>query len=128
MSTTKQDMAVAVLEGVAFALRQNIDIIRSMGINIKESKICGGGTKNKLWLKIIANVLNIELAVPKNQEGASFGAALLAVRGCDEKKYEKIIADLKETERILPDINMVDKYNEKYKKFRKFYPAIKAII
>lgn len=128
MSTTKQDMAVAILEGVAFALRQNIDIIRSMGINIKESKICGGGTKNKLWLKIIANILNIELAVPKNQEGASFGAALLAVRGCDKKKYEKIITELKETERILPDINMVDKYNEKYKKFLSFYPAIKAII
>lgn len=128
MSTTKQDMAAAILEGVAFALRQNIDIIRSMGINIKESKICGGGTKNKLWLKIIANILNIELAVPKNQEGASFGAALLAVRGCDKKKYEKIITELKETERILPDINMVDKYNEKYKKFLSFYPAIKAII
>lgn len=128
MSTTKQDMAVAILEGVAFALRQNIDIIRSMGINIKESKICGGGTKNKLWLKIIANILNIELAVPKNQEGASFGAALLAVRGCDKKKYEKIITELKETERILPDINMVDKYNEKYKKFLSFYPALKAII
>lgn len=128
MSTTKQDMAAAILEGVAFALRQNIDIIRSMGINIKESKICGGGTKNKLWLKIIANILNIELAVPQNQEGASFGAALLAVRGCDKKKYEKIITELKETERILPDINMVDKYNEKYKKFLSFYPAIKAII
>ena len=128
MSTTKQDMAVAILEGVAFALRQNIDIIRSMGINIKESKICGGGTKNKLWLKIIANVLNIELAIPENQEGASFGAALLAVRGCDEKKYEKIITELKETERIVPDADIVNKYNEKYKKFLNFYPAIKAII
>lgn len=128
MSTTKQDMAVAVLEGVAFALRQNIDIIRSMDIKIKESKICGGGTKNKLWLKIIANVVNIELVVPENQEGASFGAALLALRGCDEKRYGEVMANLKEKERIVPDLNLVNKYNEKYKKFLRFYPAIKSII
>lgn len=128
MSTTRQDMSVAILEGVAFALRQNIDIIKSMGIDIKKSRICGGGTKNRLWLEIIANVLNIELEVPENQEGASYGAALLAVKGCSEEEYNRFLSEMKITAVIKPDINIVKKYEEKYKQFLKFYPAVKNIL
>lgn len=128
MSTTRQDMSVAILEGVAFALRQNIDIIKSMGIDIKKSRICGGGTKNRLWLEIIANVLNIELEVPENQEGASYGAALLAVKGCSEEEYNRFLSEMKITAVIKPDINIVKKYDEKYKQFLKFYPVIKNIL
>ena len=128
MSTTRQDMSVAILEGVAFALRQNIDIIKSMGIDIKKSRICGGGTKNRLWLEIIANVLNIELEVPENQEGASYGAALLAVRGCSEEEYNRFLSEMKITAVIKPDINIVKKYEEKYRQFLKFYPAVKNIL
>ncbi|MDO5388929.1 MAG: xylulokinase [Clostridia bacterium] len=127
MSTTRKDMSAAVLEGVAFALRQNLDIIKSMGVKINKSKICGGGTKNRYWLNIIANVLNIELEVPENQEGASYGGALLALRCCDEEKYNKEISKLKIKEVIKPQIEKVNKYNEKYCKFLKFYPLIKQI-
>ena len=127
MSTTRQDMSVAILEGVAFALRQNIDIIKSMGINIKKSRICGGGTKNRLWLEIIANVLNINLEVPVNQEGASYGAALLAVKGCSEEEYNKFMSNIKISSVIKPNKDIVKKYDEKYKQFIKFYPSIKNI-
>lgn len=127
MSTTRQDMSVAILEGVAFALRQNIDIIKSMGINIKKSRICGGGTKNRLWLEIIANVLNIDLEVPVNQEGASYGAALLAVKGCSEEKYNKFMSNIEISSVIKPNKDIVKKYDEKYKQFIKFYPSIKNI-
>ena len=130
LDTDKDDMSLAVLEGVAFALRHNIDIIRNMGINIEKSNICGGGTKNKLWLKIIANVLGIELCIPENQEGASLGAALLAAKGvmtADE------YADLenkvyKTAETVTPEKELTDKYEEKYLKWRKLYPAIKGIV
>ena len=128
MSTTRQDMSVAILEGIAFALRQNIDIIQSMGVDIKRSRICGGGTKNRFWLDIIANVLNIELEVPENQEGASYGAALLAVRGCSEEEYNRFLSEMKIASVIKPDINIVKKYDEKYKQFLKFYPAVKNIL
>lgn len=128
MSTTRQDMSVAILEGIAFALRQNIDIIQSMGVDIKKSRICGGGTKNRFWLDIIANVLNIELEVPENQEGASYGAALLAVRGCSEEEYNRFLSEMKIASVIKPDINIVKKYDEKYKQFLKFYPAVKNIL
>lgn len=128
MSTSRKDMSFAVLEGVAFALRQNIDIIKSMGIDIKKSRICGGGTKNKAWLEIISNVLNIELEVPENQEGASYGGALLALRTCDEDKYNEFIENIKILYTVKPSRDIVEKYNDKYDQFLKFYPAIKKIL
>lgn len=129
LNSDKDDMSLAVLEGVAFALKHNIDIIKNMGIEITSSNICGGGTKNKLWLKIIANVLGIELRIPENQEGASLGAAMLAAKGVMTKeKYrclENRIYHISET--ISPDEIISRKYCEKYEKWRNLYPALKGI-
>ena len=129
LDTDKDDMSFAVLEGVAFALKHNIDIIRNMGIDIKKSNVCGGGTKNKLWLKIIANVLGIELQIPENQEGASLGAALLAAKGVmtadDYAELESKVYRTAET--VKPEDELTAKYEEKYLKWRKLYPAIKGI-
>ena len=129
LDTDKDDMSLAVLEGVAFALRHNIDIIRNMGINIEKSNICGGGTKNKLWLKIIANVLGIELNIPANQEGASLGAALLAAKGvlssAEYEKLEKKVYAIAET--VKPEAALTEKYEEKYQLWRRLYPAIKDV-
>ena len=129
LDTDKDHMSLAVLEGVAFALRHNIDIIRNMGINIEKSNICGGGTKNKLWLKIIANVLGIELNIPANQEGASLGAALLAAKGvmssAEYKALEDKVYSIAET--VKPDCELTEKYQEKYLLWRKLYPAIKSV-
>ena len=129
LDTDKDDMSLAVLEGVAFALKHNIDIIRNMGIDIKKSNVCGGGTKNKLWLKIIANVLGIELCIPENQEGASLGAALLAAKGVmtadDYAELENKVYRTAET--VKPEEELTAKYEEKYLKWRKLYPAIKGI-
>jgi xylulokinase len=61
MDTSRADMTQAVLEGVAFALRDSFEIARKLGVKISRSKICGGGAKSKLWKTIIANVLNIEI-------------------------------------------------------------------
>ena len=129
LDTDKDDMSLAVLEGVAFALRHNIDIIRNMGIDIRKSNVCGGGTKNKLWLKIIANVLGIELCIPENQEGASLGAALLATKGvmsqAEYSALEKKVYKIAET--VMPDKELTEKYEEKYRRWRKLYPAIKGL-
>ena len=129
LDTDKDDMSLAVLEGVAFALRHSIDIIRDMGIDIEKSNICGGGTKNKLWLKIIANVLGIELHIPENQEGASLGAALLAAKGVMTKEEYSALENrvYKTAEAITPEKELTEKYEEKYRRWRKLYPAIKNI-
>ncbi len=129
LDTDKDDMSLAVLEGVAFTLRHNIDIIRDMGIRIKKSNVCGGGTKNKLWLKIISNVLGIELCIPENQEGASLGAALLAAKGVMTADEYTALEDkvYKTAKTVTPQKELTEKYEAKYRKWRKLYPAVKNI-
>lgn len=129
LSTDKDLMSLAILEGVAFALRDNIDTIKRLGVNIKSSKICGGGTKNKLWLKIIASVLNIQLEIPENQDGAALGASLLAAKGVLSKDEYTALENkvYKTCEVIIPDKELVEKYEAKFNKWKKLYPAIKGI-
>ena len=128
MNTAKEEMTLAVLEGVAFALRQNIDIIRSLGVDIAKSKVCGGGTKNKLWLKILASVLNINLEIPVLEHGGALGAAMIAAKSslvADEyQATEEEFYKIKET--VTPDESLVDFYNEKYKKYLGIYPAVRT--
>ena len=69
MDTTRSQMTQAVLEGVAFGLRDSLEVARSLGLDIKKSKICGGGAKSPLWRRIIANVMNLQLEVLENEEG-----------------------------------------------------------
>lgn len=129
LNTEKDEMTLAVLEGVAFSLRHNMDIIRALGVTVEKSTICGGGTKNKLWLKIIASILNVELVIRKNQDGGALGAAMLGAKGVLEKEeyslLEKQVYEIEET--ISPDKALTEKYEAKYQKWLKLYPAIKDI-
>ncbi len=125
--TTKEEMTVAVLEGVSFALRQNIDIIRSLGVDIKRSKVCGGGAKNRLWLNILSDVLNVELQIPIHEHGGVLGAAMLAAKSClSDEEYEKAEKNFcKTSDTVIPKKDFSDYYDKKYRKFLKIYPAIK---
>lgn len=127
LNTTADEMTLAVLEGVAFAIKQNLDIIRELGINIETSKICGGGARNKEWVKIIACVLNIELLLPEVEHGAVLGAALLGARAClSDDEYEQLKSSVKSSyTRIMPDEKLVEYYEEKYSKWLELYPKIK---
>ena len=129
MDTTRAQMTQAVLEGVAFGLRDSLEVARSLGITIECSKICGGGAKSPLWRKIIANVMNLELEVPENEEGPALGGAMLAAVGCGEYPDVKSAASyiVKVAERISPDPELVAKYEIQYRKFRKMYPAVKEL-
>ena len=68
MDTTRSDMVQAVLEGVAFAIRDSFEVAKSLGIQIQRSKVCGGGAKSPLWRQIFANVLNLPLDIPQTEE------------------------------------------------------------
>ena len=83
MDTTRADMTQAVLEGVAFALRDSFEVARSLGIHIERTKICGGGAKSPLWKKIAANVPALRLPI-ESEEGPGYGGAILAAVGCGE--------------------------------------------
>ena len=129
MDTTREDMTLAVLEGVAFGLRDSLEVARSIGVSPERTKICGGGAKSPLWRKIIANVMNMKVDIIESEEGPGYGAAILAAVGCGvfssveeaAKKLVKVIA----TEE--PDAELTAKYEERYQKFRKFYPALRGM-
>ena len=84
MDTTREEMSQAVLEGVAFALRDSFEIAKSLGIKIESTKICGGGAKSPIWVKMIANILNIKVERIESEEGPALGGAILAAVGCKE--------------------------------------------
>ena len=129
MDTKREDMTLAVFEGVTFALRDSLEVARSLGIKIEKTMICGGGAKSPLWKKLVANILNVEVDVPMSEEGPGFGAAILAAVGCGEyesvEKAAKSIIKIKE--KIKPEADLVVKYEEKYQKFKRIYPALKDV-
>ena len=129
MDTTRADMTQAVLEGVAFALRDSFEVARSLGIHIARTRICGGGAKSPLWKKIVANVLNIPVDIPENEQGPSMGGAMLAAVACGEYPTVRDAAEaiVKLTDTVEPEPELAAKYEERYQKFRKIYPACRDL-
>lgn len=129
MDTTRADMTQAVLEGVAFALRDSFEVAKSLGVDIKATKICGGGAKSPLWKRMVANILNVTVEVPKSEEGPSMGAAMLAAVACGAYKSVKEAAEaivtVKET--IEPDAELAAKYEARYQQFREIYPVLRPL-
>jgi len=129
MDTTRADMTQAVLEGVAFAIRDSFEVAKSLGIKIEKTKICGGGAKSRLWKEIIANVLGIEVEMIESEEGPGYGGAMLAAVACGE--YESVEAAagalVKVVDVIAPDGELVEKYEKRYRQFAKIYPGVKDL-
>ena len=82
MDTPRAALTQAVLEGVAFAIRDCVEIARAQGVKIKASTLCGGGAKSPLWREILANVLGIPLTLPQTEQGPGYGGAMLAAVAC----------------------------------------------
>ncbi len=129
MDTTRADMTQAMLEGVAFAIRDSFEIAKDLGINITETNICGGGAKSPLWKKIIANVLGIKLNIIESEEGPGLGGAMLAAVACGEyASVEEAAAKIvKIVDCVEPDAELTAKYDAKYAKFKEIYPTVKAL-
>lgn len=129
MDTTRTDMTQAVLEGVAFAMRDSYEIAKSLGIDIRSVKMCGGGAKSPLWKQIMCNVLGVEVQVLKSEEGPGMGGAMLAavadgVYPSVEAAAESIVEVV---DTILPDPELTAKYEARYQAFKKIYPTVKAL-
>ena len=129
MDTNRADMVQAVLEGVAFAIRDSVEVARSLGIDINTSKICGGGAKSPLWKRIFANVLNCELEVPVSEQGPGMGGAMLAMVACGEYESVKACCDklCAVADVVKPEPELVAKYEARYQQFKKIYPAVKSL-
>ncbi len=122
-------MSLAVLEGVTFALKDCLNIARDMGINIKETTVCGGGAKSEIWPNLIANILNVDVKLINADEGPGLGAAILAmVTNKEYKSIEQATSKIvKVTKVIKKDSKLVNFYQKKYLTYRKLYPLIKNI-
>lgn len=129
MDTSRADMTQAVLEGVAFGIRDSLEAARALGVDIHSSMICGGGAKSALWKKVMANILNLRLTEPETEQGPGYGGAILAAVACGAFPS---VADatgklVKTTSQIDPDPNLAALYDARYRTWHKLYPVLKPI-
>ena len=129
MDTSRADLTQAVLEGVAFAIRDSLEVARSLGIQIHRSMICGGGAKSPLWRTIMANVLDLELDLPASEQGPGMGGAMLAMVACGAyPSVQDACAKLVQvSQTVKPDPALAAKYEARYQQFKRIYPALKGI-
>ncbi|MBO5773059.1 MAG: xylulokinase [Clostridia bacterium] len=128
-STTRQKMTLAVLEGVSFALKDNLDVARQSGLKIETATLCGGGAKSKLWQTIIANVCDLTIHLPDLEEGPSYGGAILAMVGSGIYPSVQQACDRLVTikEEIKPERQLVEAYQQKHQTFKKLYQSLKEL-
>ncbi|MBR3767694.1 MAG: xylulokinase [Clostridia bacterium] len=129
LDTKREDMLLAVLEGVSFAIRDSFEVAKSLGLNIEESCLCGGGAKSPLWRKILSNILGIKLNILKTEQGPGFGGAVLSMVGTGEystvKEACEALTEISEV--ITPDERLASLYEERYNKYKQIYPALKGV-
>ena len=111
-TTSREDMQLAVFEGVSFAIKDCIELCPSQ---ISTATVCGGGTKSRAWMQVLANVLGIELKVISN-EGPAYGGALLAAGASHTPHVEYTVE---------PDLQTAAAYTRKYEKYKQLYPMLK---
>ena len=126
MTTTHEDMSLAVLEGVAYALR---DCVEAGGVKIDKAVLCGGGAVSKVWQTVLANVLGADIYLTETEQGPSYGAALLAMTACGEyaSVYEAADATVKKTLAVMCDPALKAVYDAGYAVYRQIYPSLKSI-
>ena len=129
MDTSRADMTQAVLEGVAFAIRDSVEVAKSLGIPLASSMLCGGGAKSPLWRRILANVLNMPLTIPASEQGPGMGGAMLAMVACGAygSVAEACAKLVTVSETVAPDPEIAARYEARYRQFRLIYPALKGL-
>ena len=129
MDTRREDLTQAVLEGVAFAIRDSLEVARKLGISISRSKLCGGGAKSALWKEILANVLQLELDSVASEQGPGLGGAMLAMVACGAfASVGEACGNLvRVSETVRPDPELAARYEARYQQFRRIYPACKTL-
>jgi len=127
MTTTRADMTLAVLEGVAFSLRDILTRVRGLGAKVTTARIIGGGAKSPLWCQIIADILQLKVEKMQSEEGPAFGAAILAMVGAGAYKNveEACSALIKVTETFEPNKENAANYDKRYPIYVNLYSALK---
>lgn len=124
---TKSHIARAIMEGVAFSLKDCFELIKALGVSMTDVRISGGGARSVLWRQIIADVLRVPLVTLNVTEGPAYGAALLA--GVGTKVYRNVVEacekTIKPVSETRPDPSNIERYRDYYEVYRSLYPALK---
>lgn len=128
LDTTRAQLTQAVVEGVAFAFRDTLEIVRALGLKVGRATLCGGGARSPVWRTILANVLDMPMDFVETQ-GPATGAAILAAVGCGacpslEEMSAKALGPVETTQ---PDRETAARYAGQYERFVKLYPAVKDL-
>jgi xylulokinase len=126
---TKREIARAILEGLTFELRLNLDLLQNAGIPIEELRAIGGGARSDVWMQLKADVTGIPVAVPAVTEAACWGAAILG--GVAAGVYESAAVAAAEavslTHRINPDADRRQRYDARFKLYQQVYPTLQKL-
>lgn len=127
--TDRRDMTLAVLEGVAFAMRDSVEAAVRGGAAFTNVTLCGGGAKSPLWRQIFADVLNRDVVTVKTEQGPAYGAAMLAMVACGRFPDARAAAAalVRTDSRVSPDPAAIRGYDARYAVYRTLYPALRAV-
>ena len=119
----------AVLEGVAYGLRDSLELLRELGVDPRDGRVSGGGARSDLWLRILASVLRLPIRRTAADEGSAFGAALLGgvAAGVFRDVHEAVATCVRLLEPVDPDPQWVDAYEHGYRRFQLLYPALRPL-
>jgi xylulokinase len=119
----------AVLEGVAFGLRDSLELLREIGVRPEVGRASGGGARSRTWLEIVASVLGVPLELMAVEEGSAYGAALLAgvASGIFADVREAVDAWVRPRAHVEPAARWQAAYEERYARFRALYPALRPL-
>ena len=119
----------SVLEGVAFGLRDSLELLKALGVAPAAGRVSGGGARSELWLKIVASVLGIPIERTAVEEGAAYGAALLGAvaAGVFAEAAEAVAACVRIRDTVEPDPEWQKVYEERYVRYRALYPALRHL-
>jgi xylulokinase len=126
---TRGSLVRAVLEGVAYGLRDSLELLRELGVTPTAGRASGGGARSRLWLEIVASVLGLPLQRTVVEEGSAYGAALLAgvADGTFSSAQEAVATCVRVRETIEPNPAWVGRYADRYARFRALYPVIRRV-
>ena len=128
-STTRAEVAKAIIEGLTYELRLNLDLLRQGGVKIDVLRAIGGGAKSKLWLQLKADITGIPVVTPKITEAAGFGASILAGVGAGVYSSAADAADnfLELSDTYWPDPVRQEKFSRKFEIYKQIYQSLKPI-
>lgn len=128
LTTRKRDVLRALLEGVAFEMRMNLDILKRAGIHIRELRAIGGGARSRRWTQLKADVLNTPITTVKLTEAGCFGAAMLAKAADTGESISTVVKEWVQTEHVVqPNAANAETYEKLFPTYLNLYPAIRSL-